>query len=53
MVHVWARRVERSALFVDDQDYQRYIALLKKTVERAGWIVLSFCLMPNHVHLLA
>jgi REP element-mobilizing transposase RayT len=52
IVHVWARRVERSALFVDEQDYQRYGALLAATVEECGWILMSFCLMPNHIHLL-
>jgi REP element-mobilizing transposase RayT len=50
--HVWARRVDRSRLFVDDEDYKRYIVLLAKTVDDFGWILLSFCLMPNHVHLL-
>ena len=50
--HVWARRVDRWPLFVDEDDYQRYIALLAKTVARCDWVLLSFCLMPNHVHLL-
>ena len=50
--HVYARRVDRRSLFVDDQDYERYVALLARTVERFDWILLSFCLMPNHVHLL-
>jgi putative transposase len=49
--HVWARRVDRWALFVDDADYVRYVRLLERTVKRFGWILLSFCLMPNHVHL--
>ena len=50
--HVWARRVDRWPLFVDDEDFQHYMALLKEVVEDFGWILLSFCLMPNHVHLL-
>jgi putative transposase len=50
--HVWARRVDRWPLFVDDADYTRYVRLLERTVKRFGWILLSFCLMPNHVHLL-
>jgi putative transposase len=50
--HVWARRVDRWPLFVDDEDYERYIRLLAATVRSFGWILLSFCLMPNHVHLL-
>ena len=51
-MHVWARRVDRWPLFVDEDDYERYIALLAKTVAQFDWILLSFCLMPNHVHLL-
>ena len=52
MFHVWARRVDRWPLFVDEDDYRRYIALLAEAVSRFNWILLSFCLMPNHVHLL-
>jgi REP element-mobilizing transposase RayT len=50
--HVYVRRVERRLLYVDDDDYARYIALLERTVEAFDWILLSFCLMPTHVHLL-
>jgi putative transposase len=52
VLHVWARRVDRRPLFLDEDDYERYVALLKRTVEAFDWILLSFCLMPNHVHLL-
>jgi REP element-mobilizing transposase RayT len=48
--HVWARRVDRWTLFVDGDDYQAYVSLLAETVERFDWVLLSFCLMPNHVH---
>src|SRR3954447_11984101 len=50
--HAWARRVDRWPLFVDDHDFERYIALLARTVEEHEWLLMSFCLMPNHVHLL-
>jgi REP element-mobilizing transposase RayT len=50
--HVTVRRVERSLLFRDEDDYRRYVSLLATTVERFGWTLLSFCLMPNHIHLL-
>jgi REP element-mobilizing transposase RayT len=52
IVHVWARRVDRSPLFRDEEDYARYVSLLAETVARFDWILLTFCLMPNHVHLL-
>jgi REP element-mobilizing transposase RayT len=50
--HVTARRVDRTLLFVDEEDYRCYVTLLAKTVERFGWVLLSFSLMPNHIHLL-
>ena len=50
--HVTARRVDRTLLFLDEADYRRYVTLLAKTVEEFDWILLSFCLMPNHIHLL-
>ena len=50
--HVFARGVLRQRVFLDAQDYERYIKLLAATVKRTEWLILDFCLMPNHVHLL-
>jgi REP element-mobilizing transposase RayT len=50
--HAFARGVNRQPIFLDDADYQRYIRTLRATAERYRWRVLTFCLMPNHVHLL-
>src|SRR4051794_7821038 len=50
--HVFARGVNRVRVFVDEEDYQRYTRLLAATIERYGWYCLTYCLMPNHVHLL-
>jgi putative transposase len=50
--HVIARGVDRRRIFVDDEDYATYIRLLAAVVKRQGWHLLSYCLMPNHVHLL-
>jgi putative transposase len=50
--HVFARGVNRNLLFLDDEDYRRYVRLLRGAVQRYGWRCLAFCLMPNHVHLL-
>src|SRR4051794_749406 len=49
--HVVARGVNRLRIFADREDYEHYIRLLAKVTERHGWVLLSFCLMPNHVHL--
>jgi putative transposase len=50
--HVMARRVDRRRMFVDDSDYETYTRLMAKVTQRKGWHLLSFCLMPNHVHLM-
>jgi putative transposase len=50
--HVYARGVDRMALFRDDADRRRYVAVLAHTVREFAWSCLSYCLMNNHVHLL-
>ena len=49
---VVARGVDRRRIFVDEEDYRTYTRLLALVVERQGWRLLCYCLMPNHVHLL-
>jgi REP element-mobilizing transposase RayT len=44
--------VNRAVIYLDDEDRERYLALLGQVVERHGWRCLAFCLMHNHVHLL-
>ena len=51
-VHVTARGNERRALFADDADYAQFLLYVGRAVERSGWRCVSYCLMPNHYHLL-
>lgn len=39
-------------LFIDDDDRVRYLELLKRAQEEYDFIVIAYCLMGNHVHLL-
>lgn len=41
------------SVFADGADYREYLALLQRGVRRYGVQVLAYCLMPNHVHLIA
>jgi REP element-mobilizing transposase RayT len=50
--HVIARGVDRRHIFVDDDDYGAYTGLLASVTRRQGWRLLSYCLMPNHVHVM-
>jgi putative transposase len=50
--HVFARGVERRRIFLDEDDCERYLRLLRGVIEKFRWHCLAYCLMPNHVHLL-
>jgi putative transposase len=50
--HVMSLGNARQVVFRDELDYQRMIDGLAQTVDRFGWQLLSFVLMPNHFHLL-
>jgi putative transposase len=49
---VFARGVDRRAVFFDDDDRRDYLAILGDVVDRMRWHCLAYCLMDNHVHLL-
>ena len=65
--HVYNRGVEKRAIFLDDKDYTVFIGLIKKYLSGENnnmnnrhaskrldkdVRLLSYCLMPNHFHLL-
>ncbi len=49
--HITARGNERRAIFRDDRDRRRFLRVLAKAVDRFGWILTAYVLMPNHFHL--
>ncbi len=51
--HVTQRGNRRERTFFEDGDYALYLDLLADGAERAGVEIWSYCLMPNHVHLIA
>ena len=50
--HVTQRGNRRQRVFFSDEDYGSYLALLAEWCGRFGVEVWSYCLMPNHVHLM-
>jgi putative transposase len=50
--HVTQRGNRRQQTFFEDADYALYRDLLAESARRAGASVWSYCLMPNHVHLI-
>ena len=39
--------------FFRDEDYQAYVSLLSEWCKKCGVEIWAYCLMPNHVHLIA
>ena len=51
--HVTQRGNRRQQTFFCDDDYLAYIKLIATQKDTAGVSILAYCLMPNHVHLVA
>jgi putative transposase len=50
LYHVMSRGNERRAIFRDDDDRQRRLDWLQRTVETYGWRLHAFVLLGNHDH---
>lgn len=48
--HVVNRGNDRMAVFRDEEDRKRFVALLSESLVRAGCEIWSYCLMGNHFH---
>lgn len=53
LYHVIARGNRRQAVFLDDGDYETYLDRLAAYRTRYAVTLYAYCLMPNHVHLVA
>lgn len=51
--HATQRGNRREAIFFEDGDREIYLDLLAEQTLKAGVAVWAYCLMPNHVHLIA
>ncbi|MGN0039301.1 MAG: transposase, partial [Coriobacteriales bacterium] len=49
--HVILKGLNGMPLFEEPADYERFLALLAAALSRTGVLLLSWCLMTNHVHL--
>jgi len=50
--HIITRGNQQQKVFKSDVDYTRYLTTIKKAKKRYKIALYSYCLMPNHVHLL-
>jgi len=51
--HVTQRGNRRLPTFFSDDDYEAYLALMAEQCADRGVAIRAWCLMPNHVHLVA
>jgi putative transposase len=51
LYHVMSRGNYRRTIFPDDDHAERYCFLLSRVASRQEWIVIDWCLMPTHYHL--
>lgn len=52
LYHVTSRGDRRDRIYRDDTDHLVWLDILDKACSRHNFLVHSFCLMPNHYHLL-
>ena len=50
--HVMLRGINRQDIFEEEEDFLRFLAVLKECKEISGFELYAYCLMTNHVHLL-
>ncbi len=51
--HITQRGNRRQKVFFRDEDYQKYLDLMSHWCRQEQVEIWSYCLMPNHVHLIA
>jgi putative transposase len=51
--HVTQRGVRRMETFFDEEDYKTYLSLMGEWCRQSGIDIWAYCLMPNHIHIVA
>ncbi len=51
--HITQRGTNRQRVFFTESDRSTYLRLIVQNLEDAGFRVLAWCLMTNHVHFVA
>jgi len=52
LYHVMSRGNYKQTIFPDDSHFTKYLELVDCVADLRRWIVLDWCLIPNHYHLL-
>lgn len=49
--HIMARGNAKALMFLDAEDYRRFLSLVDEVASRFSMVLFGYCLMPNHYHL--
>ena len=49
--HIILRGNAKQDIFLEEQDYMKFMKELSKTKEKYEYKIYTYCLMPNHIHL--
>ncbi|MEJ6122035.1 transposase [Vibrio sp. 2-Bac 85] len=52
LYHVTSRGNGRNIIYLQDDDFELFLAILADVCDRYNWVVHAYCLMSNHYHLL-
>ena len=52
LYHIMVRGNQKQKIFIENDDFKKYLQKLKKYKKRYRFKLYGFCLMPNHVHLI-
>ena len=50
--HVVYRGINKQRIFEDNEDYEKFLSILRKYQPICGYKLIAYCLMSNHIHLL-
>ena len=50
--HLMVRGNQKQKTFIENEDFAKYLALLKHYKRKYRFRLYAYCLMPNHVHLI-
>ena len=50
--HITTRGNQRQKVFLCEEDYEKYLTMLKKYKRKYTFRLYGHCLMPNHIHLI-